>query len=384
METWSYRIILVAGMVALAVGVRSWLFEPEPVIVKVVRAEIGRVEETITNSRAGTVKARQRGHLSAEVGGRVIALPFDKGDIVNTGDVLLRLNDASERAKLERAKRDLVVMRAERNRSCLAAERAKREHARFLDLSDKELVSIDELDRVASTASTTAAACHAGAAGVDRAKAAIQEAQAELDKTVLRAPFSGILADVKVEVGEWITPAPPGVPIPPVLDLIDTTSIYISAPMDEVDSAKVHPSQKVRVTLDPYPGRHFLGHVVQVSPYVDDVEEQNRTVDIEVDLQDPEFVRTLLPGTSADVEVILSVREDVLRIPRPTLLEGNRVWLVENRRLAERMIQVGLKNWDYVEVLSGINEGESVVTSLDSTEVRVGSPAKIIGDETNR
>ena len=157
METWSYRIILVAGMVALAVGVRSWLFEPEPVVVKVVRAEMGRVEETITNSRAGTVKARQRGHLSAEVGGRVVALPFDKGDTVNTGDVLLRLNDASERAKLERTKRDLVVMRAERNRSCLAAERAKREHARFLDLSDKELVSVDELDRVASTASTTAA-----------------------------------------------------------------------------------------------------------------------------------------------------------------------------------------------------------------------------------
>ena len=384
METWSYRIILVAGMVALAVGVKSWLFEPEPVIVKVVRAEMGRVEETITNSRAGTVKARQRGHLSAEVGGRVVALPFDKGDTVNTGDVLLRLNDASERAKLERTKRDLVVMRAERNRSCLAAERAKREHARFLDLSDKELVSVDELDRVASTASTTAAACNAAAAGVDRAKAAIQEAQAGLDKTVLRAPFSGILADVKVEVGEWITPAPPGVPIPPVLDLIDTTSIYISAPMDEVDSAKVHPSQKVRVTLDPYPGKHFLGHVVQVSPYVDDIEEQNRTVDIEVDLQDPEFTKTLLPGTSADVEVILSVREDVLRIPRPTLLEGNKVWVVENRRLTERKIQVGLKNWDYVEVLKGINAGESVVTSLDSTEVQVGSPAKIIGDETSR
>ena len=384
METWSYRIILVAGMVAFAVGVRSWLFEPEPATVKVVRAEIGLVEETITNSRAGTVKARQRGHLSAEVGGRVVTLPFDKGDTVKTGDVLLRLNDASERAKLERAKRDLVVMRAERNRSCLAAERAKREHARFLDLSDKELVSIDELDRVASTASTTAAACHAAVAGVDRAKAAIQEAQAELDKTVLRAPFSGILADVKVEVGEWITPAPPGVPIPPVLDLIDTTSIYISAPMDEVDSAKVHPSQKVRVTLDPYPGKHFLGHVVQVSPYVNDVEEQNRTVDIEVDLQDPDFVKTLLPGTSADVEVILSVREDVLRIPRPTLLEGNRVWVVENRRLAERMIQVGLKNWDYVEVLKGINEGESVVSSLDSTEVQVGSPVKIMGDETSR
>ena len=383
METWSYRIILISGVIALAVGVRTWLFEPEPVAVKVVRAEIGRVEETITNSRAGTVKARQRAHLSAEIGGRVVALPHDKGDAVQKGDVLLRLNDASERAKLERAKRDLVVVRAERSRSCLAAERAKREHARFLDLFKKELVSIDELDRVASTADTTAAACHAVSAGVDRTQAAIQEAQAELDKTVLLAPFSGILADVKVDVGEWITPAPPGVPIPPVLDLIDTTSIYISAPMDEVDSAKVRPLQNVRVTLDPYPGEHFPGQVVQVSPYVDDVEEQNRTVDIEVELEDRQFAKTLLPGTSADVEVILTVREAVLRIPRPTLLEGNKVWVVENRRLAERMIHVGLKNWDYVEVLQGINEGESVVTSLDRTEVQIGSPVYISGEETD-
>ena len=304
MHTWSSKILLVMGAVILIVGLNAWLFEQEPVTVKVVRAEIGRVEETITNSRAGTVKARQRAHLSAEVGGRVVAVPFDKGDTVKQGDLLLRLNDASERAKVERAKRDLVVVQAERNRSCLAADRAKREHVRFRDLAEKELVSINELDRVASTAHTTEAACEAASADVHRAQAAIEEAKAELDKTMLYAPFSGILGEVQVDVGEWITPAPPGVPIPAVLDLINPQSIYISAPMDEVDSAKIHPKQEVRVTLDPYPGQHFTGYVVEVSPYVNDVEEQNRTVDIEVELQDREFAKSLLPGTSADVEVI--------------------------------------------------------------------------------
>ena len=377
METWSYRILFLGGAVALIFGVRAWLFEPEPVVVKVVRAEIGRVEETVTNSRAGTVTARQRAHLSAEIGGRVTAVPFEKGDKVRKGDILLRLNDASEKATLERTRGDLVVVKAQGNRACLEASRARREHARFLDLSKKELVSIDELDRVASKAHATAAACQAMKAGIDRAKAAIQEAQAQLDKTVLHAPFSGILGEVQVDVGEWITPAPPGVPIPPVLDLIDPTSIYISAPMDEVDSAKIHTQQEVRVTIDPFPGQAFKGHVSEVSAFVSDVEEQNRTVDIEVELEDREFAKTLLPGTSADVEVILSVRENVLRIPRPALLEGSKVWIVKQDRLVEQTIQVGLKNWDYVEVISGIQEGEAVVSSLDRADIEIGHPVII-------
>jgi len=235
---------------------------------------------------------------------------------------------------------------------------------------------------VASKANATAAACQAAKAGIHRGRAAIQEAKAELNKTVLRAPFSGILGEVAVDVGEWITPAPPGIPIPPVLDLIDPTSIYISAPMDEVDSAKIHPHQDVRVTLDPFPGQAFKGQVSEVSAYVSDVEEQNRTVDIEVELEDRIFAKTLLPGTSADVEIILSVREDVLRFPRPALLEGNKVWIVKQHRLAERTIQVGLKNWDYVEVISGIQEGDAVVTSLDQADIEVDHPV-IVEEESD-
>lgn len=335
------------------------------------------MEETITNSRAGTVKARQRAHLSSEVGGRVVAVPHDKGDRVKKGDLLLRLNDAAELSQLEMAQRELTVSQANRKQSCLEASRAKREHDRFQDLSRKELVSTDELDKVHSTAQTSAAACQSAHASVERSQTRIKEAQAQLQKMLLRAPFSGILGEVKVEVGEWTTPAPPGVPIPPVLDLIDPTSIFISAPMDEVDSSKIRIDQVVRVTLDPYPERSFMGHVVKVSPYVEDIEEQNRTVEIEVELDDHGFATTLLPGTSADVELILSQREHVLRIPRSAMLEGQKVWVIEQNNLVERAIQIGLKNWDYVEIQSGLVEGEAVVTSLDRADLQVGSSVRI-------
>ncbi len=378
MKRWPIRLsmIVIAGILFLVF--REWVWVTEPVEVQGVQVERGLFEETITNSRAGTVKARQRAHLSAEIGGRVVAVPFGKGDQVKKGDLLLKLNDEAEQAKLELTKRDLVVAEAGHDRSCLAAQRAKREYVRFRNLAEKELVSIDELDRVESIFLRSTAACEAGKANVDRARAAIVEAQAGLDKTILRAPFSGVLGTVEVEVGEWVTPAPPAVPVPPVLDLIDPNSIYITAPMDELDSAKIHQDQRVRVTVDPFPGQAFPGRLFRVAPFVEDMEEQNRTVEIEVELEDDQFAATLLPGTSADVEVILSKREQVLRVPRASILEGGKVWIVEDGHVAERAVKLGLKNWNYVEIQQGPAEREVVVTFLEEADVEVGSPVILL------
>jgi HlyD family secretion protein len=113
------------------------------------------------------------------------------------------------------------------------------------------------------------------------------------------APFAGVVAEVSIEAGEWTTPSPPGLPIPPVIDLIDISSLYVSAPMDEVDSARIRTGQTVRVTVDSHPGRSFPGHVRRVAPYVLDLEAQNRTVEIEVVLEILALPRC--SGTSADV-----------------------------------------------------------------------------------
>jgi HlyD family secretion protein len=143
--------------------------------------------------------------------------------------------------------------------------------------------------------------------------------------------------------------------------------------MDEVDVGLLATGQRVRVTIDSHPDRSFDGRIVLVAPYVLDIEQQNRTVEIEVELDDAEFARSLLPGTSADVEVVLEVHDDVLRVPTFGLLQGGRVLLVEDDVLVERELQTGMRNWDYVEVLSGLAAGDRVVTSLDRPEVVAGA-----------
>jgi HlyD family secretion protein len=184
-----------------------------------------------------------------------------------------------------------------------------------------------------------------------------------------------VVAEVSTEVGEWVTPSPPLLTSPAVVDVIDPSSLYVSAPMDEVDSGKIRQGQRVKLTVDSRPGDEFMGSVLRVAPYVLDVEAQNRTVEIEAQFDDGELAGSFLPGTSADVEVILEVRTGALRIPTSALLEGNRVLLLEDGMLVERSVELGLRNWEYAELLSGLAEGEQVVVSLDRVEVKAGVTA---------
>ena len=375
MRKWLVRVIVIMLLAAAGYILRTTYFAPQPVVVSTIAVNRGTVESTVTNSKGGTVRARRRAKLSTEIGGRVVVIPLREGDFASLGDLLLQLDDSSQQARLELSRREVEAIDAQREQACLAAAQAARELRRNQSLAERQIISENLLDRLQSTAETTAAACAAAQVGIDAARAAVDVATTELGKVKLVAPFDGIIAEINTELGEWITPSPPAMPIPAVVDLIDPTSIYISAPMDEVDSARIHSGQQVKVTIDPFPDQGFSGHVVRVAPYVLDIEAQNRTVEVEVELDDAEFASSLLPGTSADVEIILETRDGVLRIPTRTLMAGDSVMLVEGEFLVTRDVSVGLRNWDYVEITGGLSDGETIVTSLDLAGVQPGAMA---------
>ena len=170
-------------------------------------------------------------------------------------------------------------------------------------------------------------------------------------------------------------------PTPPAIDLIDDSCLYVKAPMDEVDAPKISVGQPVRVTLDALPGKVLPGTVRRVAPYVMAVEKQARTVDVEVDFSDPEAVGKLLVGYSADVEIILAVRDNVLRIPTAAIQEGGKVLRYDEAsgRLEERKVQAGLANWEYTEVVEGLAAGDRIVTALEKEGIKAG--AKVVPDD---
>jgi HlyD family secretion protein len=345
--------------------------------VRAVRVERGIVERSISNTKAGTIKARRRAKISPEVGGRIVEIAYREGDVVTAGAVIVRLNDATQSAQVTLALERLRATRASEREACLGRDRAQRELERKRALARQNIIGKDALDGYETQYLRAEAGCNALSARVAEAQAQVAVAGAELEKLELRAPFAGVIAELDVEVGEWVTPSPPLIVAPAVVDLIDRDSLYVAAPMDEVDSAAIREDQLVRVTVDSHPGQEFAAHVVRVAPYVLDVEAQNRTVEIEVAFDDPQLSAQLLPGTSADVEVILEVNEDTLRVPAPALLEGDRVLVVRDGRLAEQPIEVGLRNWDWAEVRSGVAEDALVVISLERAEVRAGARVEV-------
>jgi HlyD family secretion protein len=372
---WGVRGVVLLGVAAVIVALRLTVFAPEPVPVRLATVERGRVESTLTNSKAGTVRARRRSRLTAETGGRVVEVARREGERVEAGEVLVRLNDRTPRAQHDLALRGVEVATSRLEEACLRRDRAGRELARTQKLAESDIASEDVLDELQYARDAARVACHAAAAELASARAQVRAAQAELDKTTIVAPFTGVVAEVSTEVGEWVTPSPPLLTSPAVVDLIDPTSLYVSAPMDEVDSAQIRSGQAVKLTVDSRPGVVYDALVVRVAPYVLDVEAQNRTIEIEVELEDRASAEALLPGTSADVEVVLEVREDVLRVPTSALLEGDRVLVLEEGELVERPVTLGLRNWRYAELVDGLGAGEGVVVSLDRVGVEAGKPA---------
>jgi HlyD family secretion protein len=370
------RIAVVATLILLAFA--AWYFtRPKPLPVVLLKVGRGMVEASVSNTRAGTIKACHRAKLAPPAGGQIAQLRVKKGERVVAGQVLLELWNNDLQAQERLAQEAVGTSQMQVQQACTQADLADREAERAQQLRAKGFISAEGADQKVSAAKASRAGCDAARSQVDQSRSRVRVARATLDRMVLRAPFNGIVADVSGELGEYATPSPPGIPTPPAIDLIDDRCMFVSAPIDEVDAAAVKVGQASRITLDAFKGKNFPGKVKRIAPYVLELEKQARTVEVEVEFVELPQAEKLLIGYSADVEIVHDARQNVLRIPAQALLEGKRVLLYKpDGVLEERSVTTGLSNWEYTEIVSGLNEGDRIVVSLDRAGVKAG--AKVI------
>jgi len=356
-------LVVVAGLLVLG----WWWNRPQPLPVRLVAVERGPVETLVANTRAGTLKACRRSHLSFEVGGQVGERLIAEGQRVEEGQLLLRLRQDEQAARVAEAEARLATQRNAREQRCQQAQLERRDLERLRHLTEKKLAAADRLDQAATRARLAQLACDAGTVQIREAEASLTLQRALLDQASLRAPFAGVVAEINGELGEYITPSPPGIPTPPAVDLIDDSCLYVEAPIDEVDAARVRLDLPVRISLDAFRQRQFAGRVSRIAPFVRELEKQARTVDIEVRFDRPPADLALLTGYSADVEILLEQKADALRIPTESLLEGRRVLRYEPAAgvLREVAVTTGLANWRWTEVLEGLQAGARILTSLE-------------------
>ena len=298
----------------------------------------------------GSLRAVNGADLAFEVSGIVKELHFKSGDDVATGDVLLKLRADNDIAKLE----------------ALTATAALTE---IVHQRDQEQFKIKAVSQ---------ATLDTDAANVKNAKAQVAEQQAVVDKKTLRAPFAGHLGVRVVDIGQYISAGTAVV----TLQALDPIYADFFLPQQALNQIRLE--QVVTIKIDTYPNGDFAGTITAINPKVDPA---TRNVQVRATLKNPD--RLLLPGMYASVNVAAGGKQRYLTLPQTAVTYnpyGETIYVVDDKgqdpqgrpQLIARQIFVtaGLKRGDQVAILSGIEEGQTVVTA-GQMKLRNGSPLVI-------
>ncbi|MGZ8908069.1 MAG: efflux RND transporter periplasmic adaptor subunit [Methylobacter sp.] len=372
------KTLIIVGL-ALIVAVYFFTKQPKLVDVEIVTLEQGEVRATVSNTRVGTVKACRRAYLAPATGGQVVELHVKEGDSVKQNQLLMEVWNKDLKAQVKLQDAQIRANRASAEQVCQLGAGAQREADRLAKLQKFDhIVSEEQVDIKATGARAQRASCNAALEAVAVSQANRDAVQAAVERTLVVAPFDGTVAEINAELGEFITPSPPGIPTLPAIDLLDVSCLYVSAPIDEVDAPQIKTGMSACVSLDAFTEKRCSGTVSRIAPYVLEKEKQARTVEVEVKLTDPQDLKGLLPGYSADIEVLLDSKPKALRVPAEAVLENHRVLLMRpDGLLEERSFKPGLVNWNTVEVLSGLNAGDKVVLSVGREGVVAGAYARV-------
>jgi HlyD family secretion protein len=304
--------------------------------------------------------------MSPAAAGQVAALEVVEGQNVAADQLLLEIWNRDLAAQLDLAESEAGQAHAQARQACALARGTRREADRLATLRRNKLVAEEDADDAQTRAESSQAACEAALAATRVSAARIAVAREALERTRLRAPFEGVVAEVDVKLGEFLTPSPPGIATLPAVDLIDPGCIYVSAPIDEVDAPRIVTGMSACVTLDAFSDRVCDASVRRIANYVLDREKQARTVEVEVAFGPAVDTTHFLPGYSADIEVL---------IESEAVVEGDHVLVYDaaSGLLARREVTTGLANWEYTEIAAGLEGGEQVVLSTGRAGVVDGA-----------
>jgi len=306
---------------------------PETVTTAVVRSESW--ESLITS--VGSLEAVQGVMLTAELSGKVVRIAFEPGTKVKAGDLLLQQDVSSEEAQLRAAEATVALTKLELERSRKLLMKKAVAQAKY-DSDDAQY---------------------------KQAVAKIDGIRATIRKKTIRAPFAGSLGIRLVNLGQILNEGEPIVS----LQTIDPIFVNFSLPQQQL--AQVKPGLKVRVTTDALPGQAIEGEITAISPEVD---VATRNIRIQATVANSQ--ERLRPGMFVNVAVVLPSREEVLVIPTTAVLYapyGDTVFVVHEKEtekgvqsaevVQQKIVQLGEKRGDFVALVSGLNKGETVVST---------------------
>lgn len=351
----------------------------------------------ISINSTGVIEPVHTVELKSKASGEIIEFPHEEGDRVSRGELIVRLDPVTAKNVYDQAQADLEVAKA-------ALTKAEKQASRAEKMFAQEMISEEEYEDILLEKEEA----NSNLVG---AKTDLSDAEEQLSDTEIESPIDGIILEKLVEEGQiiasGISAVSGGTTIATVADL---SKVYVRASVDEVDIGQIQPGQKAAVIAEAYPDREFEGVVKRIHPQAI-VESNVTTFDVTIEINNSDEL--LMAGMNASVEITAGFKENVLLVPRAALTDarsmfrmvginpsggnGNRqvssatsnnsrsnssaqpgesnsqsskppkmVIVTNNGQQDPRPIEIGLANFEYAEVLSGLNVGDTVLTTISS------------------
>ncbi len=421
----SHKLLVVAVVPLAALLVFGYLglrdsAKENPYITAAVQS--GDIMQVVTAT--GTLQAVITVQVGSQVSGTIVKLNADFNSKVKQGQIVAQLDQDKFKASVDQAKANVLSSQANEAKAKVAVEDATRTLERNRELRKRELVAQSDLDTAETAYNSAVAQEQVGRAQVELAKAALQQAQVDLDHTIIRSPVDGIVVSRNVDVGQTVAASLQA----PVLFLIanDLSKMQVDTNVSEGDVGNVWVDQDSEFTVDAYPTRRFGGEVLKGRN--GPIMVQNAvTYDAVVGVDNTDLL--LKPGMTANVQFMVSRKDTVLKVPNaalrfrppeskpqpqaaaaeqenaPASAAGNRggdrggnrgagggqgqrgrsregtLYVLRDGKAAPVRIRLGITDGTSTEVAAGeVKEGEQVIVAMSSAaQARANAPRRPFG-----
>jgi HlyD family secretion protein len=392
-------VVLSIGLVAVIALVAVFVSKGGNQATLVREEKVAKRDLVASVTASGQVQPHTKVDVASDVSGRIVRLAIKEGEMVTKGQFLLQIDPSTYEAEVQRNQAAVAAARAELARAKANAEQSKSvlRRAEEIAKTNATLISEETLEQYRTTVDVNNALYESARHAVDQTEAALRNAQSLLAKTTIIAPMSGQVTRLAVEQGETAVPGTFNKDAALLLTISDMTMLETKVKVDETDVARISLGDSATVEIDAFPDTTFRGKVVEISNSAlrtagaASTQSGDQAVDYEVKVQLLNPPRDTRPDYSATAKIITDTRSNALSIPIIALtvreheknenkdsaqvvlgkkaakdvgkrdVEG--VFVVgKDNKVAFRPVRIGIAGEEYFEVLSGLQEGETIVS----------------------
>ncbi len=369
---WPGVLLGLIALVALA-SVGRWILSPNIVSVTIETVRLTRSGGPAGSvlDASGYVVARRQAVVSSKIPGKILEVLVEEGVRVVKDQIVAYLDNSSQTARLRLAQAQHRSAEAALNEIRAQLRQAELDLTRASELLARKLTSQAEFDAATANAETLRARLAAGRENVTVARRSVEVSQDQLDNTVIRAPFAGVVVTKNAQPGEMISPiaAGGGFTRTGICTIVDMDSLEIEVDVNEAYIQRVRQDQPVTATLDAYPGWKIPSRVIAIVPTAD---RQKATVRVRIGFleRDERILRDMgvkvafledRAGTAEAQTATVYVSQDAVR----TDSDGNFVWIVRDGAARRRPVSVGQASGPRVQIMSGLSAGDRIVIAAD-------------------